>query len=426
MTRRAAHGAIARLAAWLVLMLALATPLAAQPTPIGRAEAVRRTLTRGARLGVARADTAAAFAQLLTARAFENPVLIGEYTKSAPRYHLTADLPIDYPWLRRTRVQSAEAARQAAHYRYELERASAALDADTTYTRAAAALARSRLSRRTAQDADSLRRMAVARRDAGDASDLDVELATVSAGQQANVAAADSLELLSALLDLQTVIGLAGDDVLITPSDSLAIPPAVEDTTADGNGTAVPTSGAPPRVPLAVAAAEASLTSALFAVRAQRRSLFSSTSITAGFETGDPGGDERGILPVVGVSIPLPFLNRNQGPIALAAAERDRAHAELDLARLEASARIARATRERAIALAKVERDRRLIASADRVASLSLAAYREGASTLPNVLEAQRNAREVLAQYVDDLARAWVATAALRVYTLTPSSVTRP
>ena len=98
------------------------------------------------------------------------------------------------------------------------------LDADTTYTRAQAALARAGLSQRTAQDADSLLRMAIARRDAGDASDLDVELARVNAGQQANVAAADSVELTSTLLELQERIGQATDHVAIMPSDSMALP----------------------------------------------------------------------------------------------------------------------------------------------------------------------------------------------------------
>ena len=105
-----------------------------------------------------------------------------------------------------------------------------------------------------------------------------------------------------------------------------------------------------------------------------------------------------------------------------AEAELQRARAELALARAEGAARIARARRERAIAIAKVGRDRVLLASADRVATMSLTAYREGESSLPNVLEAQRNARDVLGQYIDDLADAWVASAALRVYTLTPTS----
>jgi outer membrane protein TolC len=70
-----------------------------------------------------------------------------------------------------------------------------------------------------------------------------------------------------------------------------------------------------------------------------------------------------------------------------------------------------------------VGRDRVLIASAARVVSMSLTAYREGAQSLPNVLEAQRTARDVLSQYIDDLANAWVATAELRVLAIPVPSV---
>ena len=72
--------------------------------------------------------------------------------------------------------------------------------------------------------------------------------------------------------------------------------------------------------------------------------------------------------------------------------------------------------------MAKVGRDRLLLASANRVATMSLTAYREGQSSLPNVLEAQRNARDILGQYIDDVAAAWIATASLRVFTLTTAS----
>jgi outer membrane protein, heavy metal efflux system len=380
------------------------------PTPISRAAAVEAAVARGARLALARADTAVAFAQLLTARALQNPTLSATYSKSPPNYHLIGDLPIDYPGVRRTRIRSAQAARQAAQYRFAFERAAAALDADTTYTRALAALERARLSRRNAHDADSLRGMVVARRDAGDASTLDVELATVTAGQQANVAAADSLIFLSTVLDLQIVIGLPSDRIAVMPGDSLG------GVSTDGDATAPM-----PAAPLRVAAATLALESAALAARLQRRTLFGTPSITAGIETGDPG--ERGILPTFGVSLPLPLLDRNRGPIAQAEAERERARAELTLAQLESQAQIGRARRERAIALAKVERDRRLVASANRVAAMSLTAYREGASSLPNVLEAQRNAREILAAYVDDLAAAWIATAVLRVVMLTSAGV---
>ena len=57
----------------------------------------------------------------------------------------------------------------------------------------------------------------------------------------------------------------------------------------------------------------------------------------------------------------------------------------------------------------------------ERFVAMSLTAYREGAASLPNVLEAQRNAREVLAQYVNDVADAWIFAAELRVLSLTPT-----
>ena len=378
---------------------------AQQGSPLTRQAAIASAIQRGGRLRLAGADTATAAAQLRVARTFENPIISAEYTKSAPQYHLTLDLPFDYPWLRQTRVAAAQASRSAAQYRYAFERAAVALDADTTYTRALAAQAKLRLSRRNASDADSLRRIAVARRDAGDASDLDVELATVSAGQQANVAAGDSLTLISTLLDLQTVIGVMTDEATVMLADSL-VAPADSIAVRDGQ-------------PLPIAAAEAALRSASLGVRLQRRSLFAATAITAGFETHDPVGDEKGILPIVGFSIPFPLFNRNSAQIAVAQAERFRAQAERDVAVLETRASIARTARERSAALANVARDQTLVASANRVAALSLTAYREGAAPLATAIEAQRNAREILSQYVDDLAAAWIATAALRVRTLT-------
>lgn len=122
---------------------------------------------------------------------------------------------------------------------------------------------------------------------------------------------------------------------------------------------------------------------------------------------------------MVGVAIPLPLLDRNRGPIAQAEAERDRARTELTLARLEARQQFVEGTRERATLLQQVARDRDLVAAADRVASKSLEAYREGAMALPAVLEARRAARDVLAQYIDDLAALLTVKAELRALTRT-------
>ena len=387
----------------LAVALTLLFPVAsAAQRPITRSDAVSSALERGARAAVARADTLVGSAQLLMARQWENPTLALTYSKSAPSYHEIVDLPIDLFGVRSARIGSAQSARLASQYRFRFERAAAALDADTTYTRALAALEHVRLSRRNARDADSLRRMSVVRRDAGDASELDVLLAGVNAGQAANQAASDSLTYISTLFDLQSVMGLDSERVAITPVDSLTLP-----------ATAI---GATSTRALPIVAAEQSLAAAELSVRAQRRSVFTPLSLQAGIEHGDPS--EPGVLPTFGVSIPLPLLNRNRGGIAAAEAERERARAELALVRFETQAAIGRASRARLLALEKIQRDRVLVESAGRIAAMSLTAYREGAQGLPAVLEAQRNAREILSQYIDDLAEAWIATATLRLYNL--------
>jgi cobalt-zinc-cadmium efflux system outer membrane protein len=390
--------------ALILACAAHAAPVAGQ-TALTRTDAVQTALDRGARLAVARADTAVANAAVIAARARPNPSLTASYSKSLPNYHFNLDIPLDYPMLRQLRIQSAQVGLQAAQLRYSFNRAMIAMEADTTYTRAVAARERVALSRRNALDADSLLHMAERRRDAGDASDMDVELARVNAGQQENVAAGDSLTMISALLDLQAVLGLTADRLEIRATDSLTAPP----------GAATPAATS-----LNEAAANLSLESASLNARLQHRSIWSQFSLALGFEYGDPS--EPGILPTFGIGIGIPLFDRNRGPIAHAEAERARAQAELTLARVEARNAIGHALRERENALSKVARDRILIASANRVAAMSLTAYREGASSLSDVLAAQRSARDILAQYIDDLAAAWVATAELRVFSLTPGN----
>jgi cobalt-zinc-cadmium efflux system outer membrane protein len=378
-------------------------------TPLTRDAAVAIALDRGARLGVARADTAVANAQLITARALPNPSLSASYSKSLPNYHVVADIPFDFPQVRSLRVRSAQLGLEAAQLRYRLARATIELDADTTYTHALAARERLVLSRRNALDADSLLHMVERRRDAGDASEMDVQLARVNAGQQENIAAADSLTLISSLLDLQAVLGFRSDQLEVNATDSLSTPPVA----------AIPT-----RATLNEAAASLSLESAIAAARLQHRSLWSNPSISLGVEYGDPS--QTGLLPTFGLGIALPLFDRNRGQIAQAEAERLRAAAELTLAQVESRNEIAHATRERENAMARVARDRALVTSANTVAAMALTSDREGASSLPNVLEAQRNARDVLGQYIDDLAAAWIATAELRVLALSPTTISPP
>ena len=69
-----------------------------------------------------------------------------------------------------------------------------------------------------------------------------------------------------------------------------------------------------------------------------------------------------------------------------------------------------------------MRRDGALLDAATHVAARSLTAFAEGASALTGVIEAQRSAREARGQYVDDLAAANTAAAAVRLVTLTAAS----
>ncbi len=390
--------------------------LASAQRAVTRRDAIAASLSASARVALARADSAAARARLLTARALPNPSLAASYSKSAPQAHLWLEIPLDAPWTRRARIGAAGAAVRATDLRMLSEHAAAIVDADTTYTTALAAEARFRLSRQTAREADSIRVLTMRQRDAGDASELDVDLATVTTGQQANVASNDSLAYMRVLLTLQTLMGIPADSVAIVLADSLRPANAVADTVlAAFTGAALPLAPAPP----SVRSAEASLHAAELAIVREQRSVLGLPAVTVGVDFNDPSGDETGLLPVIGVVLPIPLLSRNRGPIAEATAERDRARAELAAARLDARQRLIEGFREREQLLVRVARDSALVLSAQRVATRALTAYAEGASALPAVLEARRSAREVLAQYIDDTAALLIVTTELRALTQT-------
>ena len=397
----------------VLLLMSNAAGAAAQRAslmPITRDSAVSLALARGSRSALANATARSASAKVRAAGAIANPLLSASYSKAIPQYHATVDIPLDFLTLRSLRVASARSASEAATIRLAFERASIRLDVDTSYTIAAAKRARAVLSLRNAADAESLLVVARVRRSAGDASDLDVDVASINAGRTRNVAVADSAEAVGAVLDLQQALGLAASEQLITVADSLEVPlvdsSLLMDTTRAANSA--PT--------LSVAAAQRDLQSADQALALERRNVWSGLALQAGVENHDPTGAEPGLLPTVGVSVPLPLFNQGQGAVAVAQAERDRARVELATAERESAALIARAKRDLATSLMRVARDRRLVETANRVARLSLQAYVEGAYPLTTVLEAQRNARDTLSELTDDLVAANAAAAALRLY----------
>jgi len=374
--------------------------------PISRADAIQTALGASVRVIAISADTLAAAARLRAAREYPNPTVTASYSRDAPQNHIAFDLPLDLPGIRGARVRAAEAARSSARFGFLAARAAIELNVDTMYTTAQGATLRAALSRLSAIDAASLLRDTRARRDAGDASDLDVNLAEVSASQTANVASIDSLEAIDTRLELQTAMGLRGDTVVVALRDSLHAPSRAI-TIAPPVALSAPT----------VAAATASLTAAQQTLTFQRRSVFGVPAIQFGADAKDPSGAEKGLLPTLGVVLPVPLFNRNGGAIDAARAEVTRAQADLTVVRLEASAQLARAYRTFTGAEARISSDSIMLDAATRNVTMTERAFREGQMAIGDILEARRAQHDAQAQYVTDLVAANVGAALVRVLT---------
>jgi cobalt-zinc-cadmium efflux system outer membrane protein len=161
--------------------------------------------------------------------------------------------------------------------------------------------------------------------------------------------------------------------------------------------------------------ADSTLASARADLSLARRSRVPAPALRFGFETGDPTGSETGILPTVGISIPLPLFDRGGAAVDRARAGLSRADAERAMVEREVAASRASARRRWEAARRRLSVDGPLVQDALDVARQAREAYREGAYPLSSVLDAQRSARDVLRRRIEDLTAAREAVAAYRL-----------
>ena len=126
-----------------------------------------------------------------------------------------------------------------------------------------------------------------------------------------------------------------------------------------------------------------------------------------------------GLQGFVTAGIDLPIFNRNQGNIAAAQAERERAQAELARVRLLVRQQAELTLQSYLAAHAEAERYKtHLIPRADRAYQLYLAKYEQMASAYPQVLITQRTSFQLQLAYVNALEAEWTNAILLRNYSL--------
>lgn len=127
------------------------------------------------------------------------------------------------------------------------------------------------------------------------------------------------------------------------------------------------------------------------------------------------GATPVGLEGTFDVSVEIPFFNRNQGNVAAARANLERAQRETDRVKLSLRMRMARAYKEYQDSLNRVEKYRTgMIPRAQKAYELYTSNFRQMAAAYPQVLIAQRNLFQLQEDYITALVKTWRSAVEIR------------
>jgi cobalt-zinc-cadmium efflux system outer membrane protein len=364
--------------------------------PLARAAAARIDAARGART---------------TARAFGNPVLSYD-VENAPfpggspvtgmdrETMTTATLPLASLVQRLPGARRADAVVRAAEADARLARQELALDASRAFFRTALAQVGADAARDLTSWLDSVVAYNKTRVEEGVAAEADLLRAELERDRAAAAATLQEAELARARAELGSYLGdvsTSRSDLVVTIDDAPFAFPAITDVAGAAQAaSAASVRDNASRVAISrrpdVRAAQERLTAAGSGLATERTMIVREIGATFGAKRA-AGQTSM----VAGVSLPLPIFDPNRGEIARASAERDAAAFELAARERTASAELsgaydaARLLTERAALLAQGANGRPpLLARADEGRRIALGAYREGAVSLLQVIDAAR------------------------------------
>ncbi|MCI0417917.1 MAG: TolC family protein, partial [Acidobacteria bacterium] len=122
----------------------------------------------------------------------------------------------------------------------------------------------------------------------------------------------------------------------------------------------------------------------------------------------EAGGKPVGLEGFFDVGIEIPFFNRNQGNVAAARANLERARGEVERVKLSLRMRMARAHKEYQDSLITAEKyQTQMIPRAQKAYGLYLNNFRQMAAAYPQVLIAQRNLFQLQEDYITALVNTW-------------------
>lgn len=370
-------------------------------------------------LRLAEALNEGAAAAVVTAKAYPNPTF---NTLAGPQYrrlasaepglltHFSIDQTIELPSIRRTRLRAAEAGRESTRYTMAESRLNVRAAVKQAFYQVLRRRAEIGLAEENLRLVRDLQRRVQLQVEVGEAARLELTRADAELATAQTFANSARLRHLNAMAALRTAVS-APLAARFEPQGQLEIgvklPPL--DELRQEVLTRHPT----------LLQAQAEIRRAQARLEAETVQRRQSPSVRMEYERQPDLGFFR-----MGVSIPIPVLNRREGPIAESVAALNQARAMADLRRLEIQAALERAYGQYELATQQVvSLERGALKEAEAALQAAEAAFRFGERGIIEVLDAQRVLRTVRLDFLSaqyDLQSALIEVEQLRAQEVRP------
>ena len=371
-------------------------------------EAVNEAVQQNLALLAEQANLSIAEAGLISARLRPNPVLSGsaesldllgtgfDATNNAgpPQYAVRIDVPFERAHKRELRTDVADLAKRAAAARVADVLRRLKLDVTLASVDVLEAKARLELAQENLQTLERLVQLNERRLTSGAIPQLEVTRSRVAMLQYRGSVRSAQLALTEARLKLLPLLGRKPGEQPVDIDDRLGVRPASVAPDLAGLLQAARTT----RPDLLALQSDNARTEADLRLQIAQGKV----DYTVGAEyRREQGINGRGNMLGLFVSVPLPVFNRNQGEIARAEAERERARRSLAAVEADVAREVAAAYHGYESArelLSEVERD--LLAPAKEARAGTTYVYQAGATSLLDVLDAQRAFNDTMETYL--------------------------
>jgi cobalt-zinc-cadmium efflux system outer membrane protein len=370
-------------------------------------QAVDEAVQRNLALLAERSNLSIADAALVTARLRPNPVLSATSERldllgtgfdeingaGPPEYAVRVDVPFERAHKRELRTDVADYAKRQAEARIADLLRRLKLDVILASVDVLEAKAKLQLAQDNLQTLDRLVQLNERRLTSGAIPQLEVTRSRVAMLQYRGAVKTAQLAVIQARLKLLPLLGRRPDEEPVDIEDRLGVTPV----SAGLDAASLQLTARATRPDLVALHQEEARTQADLRLQVAQGKV----DYTLGAEyRREQGVNGRGNLLGLFVSVPLPLFNRNQGEIARAEAEHQKAGRSLAAVETDVASEVASAYEEFESArqlLIEIERD--LLKPTADVRSVTTYVYQAGATSLLDVLDAQRAFNDTMETY---------------------------